>query len=266
MAVISNLRRAYESDKLLLFVGAGVSMPLGLPSWDMLIGQMADELGYDSEVFRTYGNDLALAEYHRLKSKDAGQFMRWMDDAWHSGEVDISSSEAHRLIAQSKLDLIYTTNYDRWLERSFDHYGRKYKKITSAADIAGADRSSPQIVKFHGDFDDPKSIVLDESSYYNRLRYDSPLDIKLRSDILGKSILFIGYSLSDLNVRYMLHQLAGLWRDSADASAQPTSYLFSHKPNPVQRAVLGQWRIEMISSTEDDPEKALTILLREVLS
>jgi len=34
---------------------------------------------------------------------------------------------------------------------------------------------------------------------FDRLYFSSPLDIKLRTDALGRSILFIGYSLSDVN-------------------------------------------------------------------
>ena len=45
------------------------------------------------------------------------------------------------------------------------------------------------------DFSDDSSIVLTESSYFERLEFNSPLDIKLRSDMLGKTILYIGYSL-----------------------------------------------------------------------
>ena len=64
-----------------------------------------------------------------------------------------------------------------------------------------------QIIKFHGDFDDDSSLVLTESSFFIALDFESPLDIKLRSDSLEKSLLFIGYSLSDINIRYMLYKL-----------------------------------------------------------
>lgn len=42
----------------------------------------------------------------------------------------------------------------------------------------------------------------------------SPLDIKLRADALGKSILFIGYSLTDINIRYLLYKLHIQWAES----------------------------------------------------
>src|SRR5204862_304382 len=81
--------------------------------------------------------------------------------------------------------IVYTTNYDRWLEAAFEHHGRPYAKIVSVADLPGIRPDVTQIVKFHGDFADEASIVLDESSYFRRLDFESPLDIKLRADALG---------------------------------------------------------------------------------
>jgi hypothetical protein len=90
------------------------------------------------------------------------------------------------------------------------------------------------------------------------------LDIKLRSDVLGRSVLFIGYSLDDINIRYLFYRLANLWKKSARGAPQPMSYIFSPKPNPVQQAALAQWNIEMISAAVDDPGKALVELLEQL--
>lgn len=51
--MIEQLVQAYRSKRLILFVGAGVSMGLGLPSWRQLIDHMAEELGYDPDIYRT---------------------------------------------------------------------------------------------------------------------------------------------------------------------------------------------------------------------
>ncbi len=49
------------------------------------------------------------------------------------------------------------------------------------------------------------SIVLGESSYFRRLDLESPLDIKLRADLPGRTVMFIGYSLADVNIRYLFY-------------------------------------------------------------
>lgn len=187
-----------------------------------------------------------------------------MDREWHSSSIDIAASEIHKLIAKGNFPKIYTTNYDRWLELAHEHYGIVHSKVASVADLVSVVEGRRQIVKFHGDFDDDLSIVLDETSYYERLSFDSPLDIKLSNDVLGNSVLFIGYSITDINIRLLFYRLTKMWGRHALASARPKSYLFTNRPNPVAEEVLGHWGIEMIVSEEDDRKVALTNFLSEL--
>tara|TARA_Y100000780_G_C13691477_1_gene419717 strand:+ start:4307 stop:5059 length:753 start_codon:yes stop_codon:yes gene_type:complete len=249
----------------MLFVGAGVSANLSLPTWSQLTAHIATELGYDPEIFSTYGTPLALAEFYKKKKGSLGPLRSWMDREWHKPDIDISQSEIHRLITLGKFSRIYTTNYDRWLEIAHDRFGVPYDKVASVADLVSVTDGRRQIVKFHGDFDDDASIVLDETSYYQRLNYDSPLDIKLSNDVLGNSVLFIGYSLSDINIRLLFYRLTEMWGRSALSSARPKSYVFANRPNPVAQEILGHWGVEMIVSEEDDPKKALTDFLKELV-
>lgn len=260
----NELLDAHRSGKLMLFVGAGVSANLGLPNWDALIAHIAKELGYDPKIFSTYGTPLALAEFYKKKKGGLGPLRSWMDREWHKPTIDISKSEIHRLITQGNFPRIYTTNYDRWLEYAHDAFDVRYDKIASVADLVSVTDGQRQIIKFHGDFNADDSIVLDETSYFQRLDFDTPLDIKLRNDMLGSSVLFIGYSLNDLNIRLMFYRLTEMWRRSTLASARPKSYVFTNRPNPVAQEVLSHWGIEMIISEEDDPKKALTDFLHDL--
>lgn len=257
---------AHRTGKLMLFVGAGVSANLGLPNWDALIEHVAEELGYDPKIFSTYGSPLALADFYKKKKGGLGPLRSWMDREWHKPATDITSSEIHELITKGNFSRIYTTNYDRWLENAHDAFDVAYDKIASVADLVSVTDGRRQIIKFHGDFDADDSIVLDETSYFQRWDFDTPLDIKLRSDVLGSSVLFIGYSLNDPNIRLLFFRLTEMWRRSAHASARPKSYIFTNRPNPVAQEVLSHWGIEMIVSENDDPKQALTDFLRDLVN
>ena len=259
------LLEAHRNGRLMLFVGAGVSANLGLPDWNALIGRIAEELGYDPEIFSTYGTPLALAEFYKKRMGGLGALRSWMDRAWHNTGTDVTKSDIHRLIAKSNFSKIYTTNYDRWLESAHDAFGVKYDKIKSVADLVRLTEGRRQIIKLHGDFDLEDSIVLDETSYFRRLDFDTPLDIKLRADVLGCSVLFIGYSLNDINIRLLFYRLTEMWGSSSLATARPKSYFFTNRPNPVAKEVLGQWGIEMIVSEEDAPGQALTDFMQQLV-
>jgi hypothetical protein len=263
---VDKLRDAYRTGRLILFVGAGVSANLGLPNWSELIGKIADDLGYDPAIFATYGNHLALAEYYKRMKGSIGPLRSWMDREWHNPNIEIKTSTIHQHIVAGNFSRIYTTNYDRWLEFAHDYYGVPYVKISNASDLVIAEDTQRQIIKLHGDFDDDSSIVLDETSYFNRLDFESPLDIKLRADVIGKSVLFVGYSISDINIRLLFFKLTKTWSQQPMATHRPVSYLFSNRPNPVAEEILRHWGIKMVVSETDDPGLALTEFLNNIIS
>ena len=46
ITAIKEIQKAQEDDRLVVFVGAGVSKNSGVPAWWDLIKKFADELGY----------------------------------------------------------------------------------------------------------------------------------------------------------------------------------------------------------------------------
>jgi hypothetical protein len=261
---LQELIEAIRKKSVILFVGGGVSMNLGLPSWNRLIDKLARDLGYETDYFTSLGDHLLLAEYYKL-NKGIGPLRSWMDRKWHNTEkVDIGKSRMHQLIVELDFPIIYTTNYDRWIEFAFDHFQKPYTKISDVSDLRRIQEQQTQIIKFHGDFDNDSSIVLTESSYFDRLDFETPLDIKLRADVLGKSILFIGYSLSDINIRYLLYKLNKMWLNAKNMDSKPKSFILLMKPNPVQELVLEQRGITTIISQHEDPGLGLTDFLETI--
>lgn len=268
MDIPNELIDSIRNRKAILFAGAGLSMNLGLPSFNTLIEHLAGQLDFDKDLFRLSGDTLSLTEYYHLQKKGLGELTAWMDSSWHKDEIDISQSIIHKTLVELDFPIIYTTNYDKWLEKAYQYWGKDYEKIVNVADIAKAKPGVTKIIKFHGDFDDEKSIVLTESSYFERMSFESPLDIRLRSDVLGKSILFLGYSLSDMNVRYLLYKLQEQWKTANTPHDRPSSFIFLTKPNLIQEEIMTERKIKPIVSECDDPKEAvegfLTGLLAEV--
>jgi hypothetical protein len=258
---------AIRERNAVLFVGAGVSMTVGLPSWNTLIEHMADELGVTLDATEGQSiNYFTLAEYYRLRQGSIGPLRSWMDRHWSIPEETLRQSRVHELIVELDFPIIYTTNFDRNLESGFELHGKSFVKIVNAKDVARASEKETQIIKLHGDFDDDDSIVLAETDYLDRLSFESPLDIKFRADALGKTILFVGYSLSDLNIRFLLHRLWKTWRSSGYERDRPQSFVFMLRPNPVDEAVLEQWGIRVLTEPDSKPETALQSFLESLVN
>jgi hypothetical protein len=237
-------------------------MSVGLPSWKEFIDHLCAELDIDATNLLGPGTSYhTVAEYYRIRQGSIGPLRSWMDRNWKVSEETVRASRMHELIVRLEFPIIYTTNYDRNIEAAFEAHSRDYVKVANARDIAKTRDGVTQIVKFHGDFEDDESLVITETDYFERLAFQAPLDIKFRSDALGKTVLFIGYSMTDMNIRVLLHNLWRTWRTSGYEKDRPTSFVFMTHRNQLQEAILGEWGLRVLSDERDDPERALTKFL-----
>lgn len=255
---------AAASRRLILFAGGGVSQNLGLPDFKALVAHIAEEMGLGAERSST-AEYAVIAEAYFIQQAQMGKLRSWMDQAWHPPSVRITNSELHSIIVDLDFSVIYTTNYDRWLEKAFEAKGKPFHKITNPADLTLAPEGATEIIKFHGDFEDDDSLVLTESSYFQRMQFETPLDIRLRSDSLARPLLFVGYSLRDINTRYLLFRLQELWKNSTHADQRPSSYILMTERDEAQEIVLRSRGVLPITIASDDPGEATTQFLRELL-
>lgn len=256
--MIDQLKEEIQMKQVILFAGAGVSAALGAPTWAELIDHIGEELDFEADVFRSLSkNYLTLAEYYKVERGSIGPLRSWMDRKWNFPDEQIEKSNIHKLIVELDFQTIYTTNYDSNIERAFKLHKKKVRKIVDVKDFLHVESNERLVIKLHGDFQDDESIVLTETDYFDRLSFESPLDIRLRSDVLASPILFIGYSLSDINVRMLLHKLWKTWNSSLHSCHQPKSYVFLPRPNVIEEKVLAQWGVNTLIGEDPDPKKSL---------
>jgi SIR2-like domain len=256
-----------KQKKLIPFVGAGLSMNLGLPSFSQLIDKIAEELGYDPAVFKLNGNNLQLAEYYVAVKGAIGPLRSILDRSFDPTDEQIKSSVSHTALVQMNLPVIYTTNYDNIIEKSFELLNEPVCTIANIDDISSAPDNATQIVKFHGTFSDDESLVLTESNYFERLSFESAIDIKLRADMLGKCLLFIGYSLDDVNVRYMLYKLFKLRQQVKNSRTRnlPSAYLTTFGSGEIQKTLLAQWNVTIIELDPLNKQESIENFLKEFI-
>jgi hypothetical protein len=167
-------------------------------------------------------------------------------------KVGYFESTAHIELINLNARQIYTTNYDEIIEQTFRALGHPYSLVALPKHIAVAQPDKTQIVKYHGDLRFDHSLVLTESSYYSRLEFESPMDLKFRSDLLGQSVLFIGYSFRDINIRIIWFKLMEMMRDVPE-NDRPSSYIVRFERNEVLEDL---YRAVGIKTIYLDPEGA----------
>jgi hypothetical protein len=256
------LAAAIHERRVILFAGGGISQNLGLPDFGALVRHIRRSMRLSADASpRDYP---ILAEAYVLREGKIGSLRSWLESTLHPPSIDIAASEVHNLIVDLDFPVIYTTNYDHWLEKAYEARGKPFQKIVSVGDLPRSDGRTTEIIKFHGDLEDDDSIVLTETSYFRRMNFESPLDLRLRSDSLARPLLFLGYSLHDVNTRYLLWKLHEIWESSAWAEHRPSSYILMTENSPAQAAVLRHRGIEPLLVEAADPGSATLELLRRL--
>ncbi|WP_158789128.1 SIR2 family protein [Granulicella sp. L46] len=245
------------AGKLIPFVGAGLSARFRFPTWSGLLDLIAEDLSWDPDVFKLSGDYLQLAEYYVAQKGSVGELRSKLDKLLNASDEDIIKSKAHEKLSTLNFPLIYTTNYEDTIERAFKLHGKDCHVIANIDHLQEMRQGVPQIVKFHGTFTDDESLVLTESDYFERLEFESPLDIKLRGDMLGKTLLFLGYSFSDMNIRLMLYKLMKLRKAHKLSEKLPTAIMTGSSFTPIQRNLLEKWDVVVVELNPMDQSKGL---------
>jgi hypothetical protein len=180
--------------KLVVFIGAGVCRPLGLPGWSELISALCADCGLTPS-----GNHLADAELCKQKMGKEALVRRLAELLRLPAAPEEKWSVLYAIAALSP-PILYSTNFDGSLEEAFRRVRRPLQPIVTIDDLQRCPHGAEILVKYHGDVGTPDSIVLAQSDYDERCKIEGPLDIRLRADLLGKGVLFLGYGFSDPNV------------------------------------------------------------------
>lgn len=269
------LRRLYGERRVLPFVGAGASMAVSWddggvtrrgPSWNQLVDQAARMLGFEEpDLLRVRGSNLQILEYFRIKHGTLAKLTNWLTREMNPDEHAIRESSLHQALASlERCRIFYTTNFDDFLERALSLHGRDVD-VTSAEINVSFDHARAQVIKFHGDFNTPDQMVMSESDYYRRMSLDAPMDLKLRSDLLGRTILFIGYSFSDPNVSYLFHVVHRMLKELPDSFGGRRAYIILPDPSDFELRLFDARNIEVIAISGADKIEGICEVLSQMI-
>jgi hypothetical protein len=275
--VPAELKKLYRQGRVVPFVGAGASMSFTWttpgsttvqrgPSWSEMVSEACRLMGYsDPELLRYRGTDLQILEFFAQKKGNFAPLTNWLVRKFDVADEAIKGSKVHTaLTAFANSKTYYTTNYDDLLERSLRLAGRNVKVVARERDMGGSE--PVEVVKFHGDFNNPDLMVFSEAHYYKRLRYDLPLDFKLRSDLLNRVALFVGYSFGDVNIGFLFDLLNELLKSLPDSDTGKRAYIVVNNPSDFEYTLFQKRNIEIIPTYGDKRTETLVEVLEEIVA
>lgn len=206
--------------KITLFIGAGVSMDAGLPSWSDLLEGLVDYIedkntkelvkSIEDKNLIIKAQKIMVAIKEGLKATGPHEVIkRALYSNNEQNEESDLVNEIANLLNDGVIDAIVTYNYDDIIERKLESCGIPYSLITDGNKLM--ERTGIPILHVHGYI--PKSeelknipqLVLDDSSY-NRLFSDAYTwtNVAQLHYLRSSNCVFLGFSMQDPNLRRLL--------------------------------------------------------------
>ncbi|RND29992.1 SIR2 family protein, partial [Vibrio cholerae] len=184
------------------FVGAGVSVAGGFPTWANHLRQQGKTAGIAADQIESW---LSAGQYEQViehiePTCGPDVFAQEIRDVFSkTGSIE----DITLRIAELFSDTLITTNYDRLLEQVFDTGSEGSLQVING--MTAMDKANPEsvtIIKIHGDIKYPQRCILGKAQYdtadgEEELDLQRPIPKVLRYYFKNSSLLFVGCSLSN---------------------------------------------------------------------
>jgi WD40 repeat protein len=200
MSIPTELVEQFARGNGVVFVGAGLSQGAGLPGWSDLIRELAAELdGCPPDA-----DPREIAQYYDNEHGRNRLVQRLRD---RLDTLRITPTPVHEALVGLPVSAFFTTNYDDLLEQALRAAKRSFTPVVGNADTSFWSADRLQLVKLHGDLGQPESIVITTGDYEQfALTRKSLADI-LKVTLQTRTVLFLGYSAADPDLRLILTQV-----------------------------------------------------------
>lgn len=197
---VAELGKLAADGRLVLFVGAGVSAGVGLPTWDGLLSALEDEVLTKSQAASARAMDVldrAAVVASVLDGRTVGEAV-----ARHIGDARVPGLQ-HALLASLPVTEMATTNYDQLLEIAAD---AAHDPVT-VIPYKNAQSARRWLLKLHGDIDQSDGIVLTRDDYLSYPEQRGALRGIVQALLLTRHMLFVGFSMTDDNFARIAHDV-----------------------------------------------------------
>lgn len=189
---VRKFAEACKDDNAAVFLGAGMSIDAGLPSWKTLFSPLADELGIDIEKTSYQIYDIAQFYSNRYGKNELYKKV--------SAEINriLSTSNALEELCSLRCNSIWTTNFDQVLENNLNKLGKITNVISKQSDLISNDlNKNINIFKLNGDIRDIQNAVITKSDLEKYNENHNYFLAFFKRELITKTFLFLGYSFTD---------------------------------------------------------------------
>lgn len=199
---IPGIRKALKEDKLIIFVGAGLSQIANNPNWGNLVKNILEHVYEETKnqyfLYYIESKELRVKKLFEVLGILEGKYKKEVIEGLVRNIKNECVLESHKKIFQVSKKII-TTNYDKLLEYNSNSIEAfTYKNEYHVSNLHGKNEF---IFKLHGSISEPHECILFESQYKSLYNADNGAIFQIGNLILNNTFIFIGFSFKDPYVR-----------------------------------------------------------------
>ncbi len=203
---IAKLQDAIDKNKLVIFTGAGVSANSGLPSWGEIINAYAKGIGNSPPPYTT-DDYLKIPQYY-FNERGSKEYYDVLTNLFNE---KAKPNPIHEILFELNPAHIITTNFDDLLEQTVLEKGIFFDTVKMDKDLPYTPNNK-MIIKMHGDLL-VKNVVLKEDDYLSYSNNFKLIENFVKSLFATYTVLFVGYSVSDPDVRLIFQWVKDILKD-----------------------------------------------------
>jgi len=211
---VALIKEAINKGRLVVFAGAGVSKDSGIPLWTELLEGIKDRL--NDRTNEVDALKIAQLLYNEKGEKEYNDILK---DILFKNKS--KPNPLHEILFELNPQHIITTNYDNHFETIINDFGLPFSIVSKDEDLPYATQKQ-LLIKYHGDFDN-HNIVLKENDYLEFSKNHTLKEVFVKSLFSNKVILFVGYSVSDPNLKLLIREIQHLLKKHHQRSYLLTS-------------------------------------------
>ena len=198
---------------LALFLGAGVSIPAGLPSWSGLLDDLRMESHTSQDELESLRSPLDQAELLQRRLGGSQLLKEKIAERFQGGN---RPGISHLQLAALGCSEVITTNYDSLFETAVN----LKREDGSRMAVLPYEQKKPfqdWILKMHGDLSHPGKVVLSRSDFVGYSASSGPIGAIVQALMLTKHLLVVGTSLTDDNFLRLAYEVRNYLRNNPPA-------------------------------------------------
>ena len=230
----NDLAEKFHSEQTLAFIGSGLSSGAGLPTWKILLNQLAEKINYNNSVNSNISEPEIASTLKDEYEKQGIDFYKTIQEIFQEVKTQ-PHLVIHEKLFTDNFKCCITTNFDDLLDSAAESLNISNYNPQIWPDLAITRLIEDKVCYLHGALDGKEKIIFTKESYDYAYEEKGFIERLLLPALHENTLIFIGFSFSDTDFTALLHKIESFKKDKMWPEFGPHYALLPAPPDKIYK-------------------------------